>query len=144
MAVAALLLTKEIARYRPALYRLALLQIRDNAAAEDATQETLLAALEGIDRFRGEASVKTWLFAILRHKVVDVLRQRGRYVPPPSEDLNAELDVTGFDTLFDAESCWAAPKNIWANPETVVERNAFFSKPASPDCRRARRAPSSC
>ena len=99
MAVAALLVTKEIARYRPALYRLALLH--DKAAAEDATQETLLAALEGIDRFRGEASVKTWLFAILRHKVVDVLRQRGRYVPPPSEDLNAELDVTGFDMLFD-------------------------------------------
>jgi hypothetical protein len=48
MAVAALLVTKEIARYRPALYRLALLPIRDNAAAEDATQETLLAALEGI------------------------------------------------------------------------------------------------
>lgn len=126
MAVAALLLTKEIARYRPALYRLALLQIRDKAAADDATQETLLAALEGIERFRGEASVKTWLFAILRHKVVDVLRQRGRFVPPPSEDLNAELDITGFDTLFDAEDCWAAPKNVWANPETVVERKAFF------------------
>lgn len=126
MTSAALLLTKEIARYRPTLYRLALLQIRDKAAADDATQETLLAALEGIGRFRGEASVKTWLFAILRHKVVDVLRQRGRFVPPPSEDLNAELDITGFDTLFDAEDCWAAPKNVWANPETVVERKAFF------------------
>ena len=146
MAVAALLLTKEIARYRPALYRLALLQIRDKAAADDATQETLLAALEGIERFRGEASVKTWLFAILRHKVVDVLRQRGRFVPPPSEDLNAELDITGFDTLFDAEDCWAAPKNVWANPETVVERKAFFKvlEACLNDCRRARPAPSSC
>lgn len=126
MAVAALLLTKKIARYRPALYRLALLQLRDKAAADDATQETMLAALEGIDRFRSEASVKTWLFAILRHKVVDVLRVRGRYVPPLREDSNAELDVTGFDTLFDAEGCWAAPKDIWADPETVVERKAFF------------------
>jgi RNA polymerase sigma-70 factor (ECF subfamily) len=126
MAVAALLLTKEIARYRPALYRLALLQLRDKAAADDATQETMLAALEGIERFRGEASVKTWLFAILRHKVVDVLRVRGRYAPPPDEDKSAELDVTGFDTLFHADDCWAAPKDIWADPETVVERKAFL------------------
>ena len=146
MAVAALLLTKEIARYRPALYRLALLQIRDKAAADDATQETLLAALEGIERFRGEASVKTWLFAILRHKVVDVLRQRGRFVPPPSEDLNAELDITGFDTLFDAEDCWAAPKNAGQirRPWSSARPSSRCSKPASPDCRRARHAPSSC
>ena len=147
MTSAALLLTKEIARYRPTLYRLALLQIRDKAAADDATQETLLAALEGIGRFRGEASVKTWLFAILRHKVVDVLRHRGRFVPPPSEDLNAELDITGFDTLFDAEDCWAAPKNVWANPETVVERKAFFKVLEACLTRlpaRARHAPSSC
>ena len=53
MAVAALLLTKEIARYRPALYRLALLQLRNKAAADDAAQETMLAALEGIERLRG-------------------------------------------------------------------------------------------
>lgn len=126
MTGAALLLTKEIARYRPVLYRLALLQLRDKTAADDATQETMLAALEGVDRFRGEASVKTWLFAILRHKVVDVLRQRGRYVPPPSGDGDDELDITGFDTLFDAEDCWATPKSEWGDPETVVERKAFF------------------
>ena len=126
MTGAALLLTKEIARYRPVLYRLALLHLRDKGAADDATQETMLAALEGIERFRSGASVKTWLFAILRDKVVDVLRLRGRYVPPPGEDLNDELDVTGFDTLFDAEGCWVAPKKIWPDPETVVERKAFF------------------
>jgi DNA-directed RNA polymerase specialized sigma24 family protein len=44
MIGAALLLTKEIARYRPTLYRLALLQLRDKAAADDATQETVLEA----------------------------------------------------------------------------------------------------
>jgi RNA polymerase sigma-70 factor, ECF subfamily len=126
MTGAALLLTKEIARYRPVLYRLALLQLRDKTAADEATQETMLAALEGVDRFRGGASVKTWLFTILRYKVVDVLRLRGRYVPPPSEDLNAELDVTGFDALFDGEGRWSAPKNVWADPETVAERKAFF------------------
>jgi RNA polymerase sigma-70 factor (ECF subfamily) len=126
MTGAALLLTKEIARYRPTLYRLALLQLRDKAAADDATQETMLAALEGIECYRGEASVKTWLFAILRYKVIDALRMRGRYVAPPDENESAELDITSFDALFDAEGCWAAPKDLWADPESVVERKAFF------------------
>lgn len=42
--------------------------------AEDAVQETLLAALEGIDRFGGASSLGTWLTGILKHKLVDALR----------------------------------------------------------------------
>jgi RNA polymerase sigma-70 factor (ECF subfamily) len=126
MTDAALSLIDEIAHYRPMLYRLALLQLRDKAAAADATQETMLAALEGAPGFRAQSSPKTWLFAILRHKVIDSLRARARHVPLPGEGSDAELDVTNFATLFDAEGCWAAAKDIWADPETVVERLAFF------------------
>jgi RNA polymerase sigma-70 factor (ECF subfamily) len=126
MAGGALLLTKRSRGTGRRFIGWPFLQLRDKAAADDATQETMLTALEGIEHFRSEASVKTWLFAILRHKVVDVLRLRGKYVPAPGEDSAAEFDVTGFDTLFDAEGCWAAPKDAWADPETEVERKAFF------------------
>jgi RNA polymerase sigma-70 factor (ECF subfamily) len=37
----------------------------DHHRAEDLTQETLLAACRGLDAFRGDASVRTWLFRIL-------------------------------------------------------------------------------
>ncbi|MGB2932005.1 MAG: sigma-70 family RNA polymerase sigma factor [Methyloceanibacter sp.] len=126
MTDAALDLSGEIARYRPMLYRLALLQLHDRAAADDVAQETILAALEGASGFRAQSSLKTWLFAILRHKMIDSLRAGAKRVRLPADDANAELDITGFNTLFDSEDCWAAPKDVWTDPETVVERKAFF------------------
>jgi RNA polymerase sigma-70 factor (ECF subfamily) len=126
MPSTALDLANDIARYRPLLYGLALLQLRDKTAADDATQETLLAALEGAPRFEGRSSLKTWLVAILRHKVIDIIRRRSRPITVHPSRPEAELDISAFDALFDARGCWASPKDIWSDPETVVERVAFF------------------
>ena len=52
--------------------RYALLQLRHQTAAEDAVQETLLAAVEGGARFSGKSSVKTWLTGILKHKIIEM------------------------------------------------------------------------
>lgn len=60
--------------YYPAMLRLARSHVRDDATAEEVVQETWLAALAGVDRFEGRASVKTWLFRILRN----IARGRGR------------------------------------------------------------------
>jgi len=126
MTSAALDLANEIARYRPVLYGLALLQLRDRTAADDATQDTLLAALEGAPRFEGRSTLKTWLVAILRHKVIDSIRARSKRVTLPDPKPEAELDSGASDALFDAQGCWAATKDVWSDPETVVERLAFF------------------
>lgn len=126
MTSAALDLANEIARYRPVLYGLALLQLRDRTAADDATQDTLLAALEGAPRFEGRSTLKTWLVAILRHKVIDSIRARFKRVTVPDPRPDAELDSGASDALFDAQGCWAATKDVWSDPETVVERLAFF------------------
>lgn len=53
----------------------------DRHRAEDLTQETLLAACRGLDGFRGEASVRTWLFRILIRLSADPVRVHGRQVP---------------------------------------------------------------
>ena len=118
----------ELSSYRPALFRLALLQLQDKAEAEDATQETLLAALEGEADFEGRSSLRTWLFSILRFKVLDILRDRTRRrkTIEPNLKLAEELDVSEFDALFDHMGCWAAPKDIWTNPQTVAEQTDFF------------------
>ena len=55
----------DLGEHREALYRFALLQIRDTAAAEDLGQATFLAALQARTTFRGESSVRTWLIGIL-------------------------------------------------------------------------------
>ena len=80
------------------LVRFANLQLRDEALAEDVVQETLLAALQGSDAFSGRSSVKTWVYSILKHKIVDTLRSRRREVT--LSDM-ANADDEGFETLFD-------------------------------------------
>ena len=59
---------------QPAIFRLALSILDDPAEADEATQETFLAALRGLGSFRGGSSLRTWLFAI----AVNVCRSRLR------------------------------------------------------------------
>jgi len=58
--------------YQQDVYRLALSILDDPDEADDATQEVFVAALRALDSFRGEASLKTWLFRI----TVNVCRNR--------------------------------------------------------------------
>ena len=64
--------------HRGYLLRVAALQLRDADLAEDVVQETLLAALHGAQGFSGRSSIKTWLTGILKHKIVDAIRKKGR------------------------------------------------------------------
>ena len=58
--------------YQQDVYRLALSILDDSHEAEDATQESLLAALRALDSFHGDSSLKTWLVSI----TVNVCRTR--------------------------------------------------------------------
>jgi RNA polymerase sigma-70 factor (ECF subfamily) len=57
-----------IERYQGPLTRLAMLYVGDRAAAEDTVQETWLGVFQGIERFEGRSSLKTWLFRILTNR----------------------------------------------------------------------------
>ncbi len=84
----------------PILYRYALLQWRDAGRAEDVVPETLLAAIEGGDRYAGRASVKTWLTGILKHKITDLSREQSWETPVP--EAPAGEDEREFaDQFFD-------------------------------------------
>jgi RNA polymerase sigma factor (sigma-70 family) len=47
--------------------------------AEDLTQQTFLAAVEGVERYRAEAGFRAYLFGIARHQLLRVLRKQGRH-----------------------------------------------------------------
>src|SRR6266487_3292672 len=63
------------------LYKSALFRVRDGSAAEDAVQETFLAALKAYHGFEGRGSERTWLVGILNHKVTDHFRRITREAP---------------------------------------------------------------
>ena len=62
-------------RHGDSLYRYALLRLRAPDLAADVVQETFLEALRARESFAGRASERTWLFGILRHKIVDQIRK---------------------------------------------------------------------
>ena len=112
--------------YRAYLMRYALLQLRDQTAAEDAVQETLLAALQTGDRFAGRSSVKTWLVGILKHKIIDTHRRQAREQPlvrPDGED--GEPDIA--DAVFAEDGHWDAFPSSWDTPERSLESTEFWA-----------------
>ncbi len=68
-------------RFGPALLRLARTFLSSDALAQEVVQETWLAVLEGIGRFRGESSLKTWLFSILVNRARSRAKSEGRSLP---------------------------------------------------------------
>jgi len=110
-------------RHGDALYRYALLRVREPATAEDLVQETLLAALRGQSRFAGESSERTWLIAILKNKIIDHFRRHAHEAPlPESEDPDALVDA-----LFEkSNGHWLNFSNGWQNPDTALENSRFW------------------
>jgi len=99
------------------LFRVARRQLHSDELAEDAVQETLLAALSAQARYAGEASPRTWLTGILKHKIVDQIRRNVREVEIP-RDADGEEAV---DSLFKQDGHWAELVRPWGNPHTEAE-----------------------
>lgn len=112
---------------RPDLIRFAVLQLRDRGLAEDVVQEALMAALEGAPRFAGRSSVKTWVFSILKRKIIDALRSRRRE-QPFSQLTDAGEDDSRLDRLFDERGFWATEHrpHRWTEPEESLEQQQFW------------------
>ena len=66
------------ARFGNELYGFALGRVADAATAEELVQETFVSALEALGSFRGQASERTWLFVILKRKIIDHYRRQAR------------------------------------------------------------------
>lgn len=115
-----------LTRLRSELFRFALLQLRNHEAAEDAVQEALAAAYAARANFEQRASYKTWVFSILRNKIIDVIRDR--WNKNRVELAGAETDATDFDGLFKKNAHWQ-PEEMpadWGNPETSLENREFW------------------
>ena len=118
----------QIESHRPYLMRYALAQLRDAQLAEEAVQEALLAALEGISRFNGQSTLRTWLTSILRFKVIDLQR---RAVSDRAHFESADFDGEGedaawLDELFDESGHWREAPQAWSDPEAALDQRRFW------------------
>jgi RNA polymerase sigma-70 factor (ECF subfamily) len=112
-----------VERYGASLLRLARTFVRDRAVAEEVVQETWLAVLNGIDRFEGRSSLKTWIFQILSNRAKTRAVRERRSAPFSAFAGDGEdVGVVDADRFRDAGHRWAghwaaAPADWSALPE---------------------------
>ena len=116
--------SKWVNTYSDLLYRFALHRVGETHTAKDLVQDTFVAAWKNIDNYRTDASVKTWLFAILKNKIIDHYRKA-------SVRLTDELDavVQSKSEFFDSDDHWAAgvyPQDWNADQNNSVESKEFY------------------
>lgn len=110
-------------QYGESLYRFALARVKDPSIAEDLVQETFLAALGARKRFKGQSTTRTWLIAILKHKIVDYIRKKSR----EQDTDKLESMTNGIDVNFTDRGDWKMRPNKWAkNPMKLYEQKEFM------------------
>jgi len=117
-------LQRAVAELRPTLLRIARLQLRNDAWAEDAVSETLISALESAARFGGQSQLKTWVIGILKHKIIDQFRRCGREVSIEAAAEAAQVET--FDELFADDGHRLNKPLQWGDPEAAYSRVQFF------------------
>lgn len=116
---------EQLVEHRVYLMRFARLQLRNDAWAEDAVSETLLAALSKPQSFGNRSQLKTWLVGILKHKVIDLLRSNARTVAV--SDAQADDEGDELDRLsFKADGHFAEKPSDWGNPDQTLQQVQFF------------------
>lgn len=108
----------DIQQHRAFLLRLARLQLNSFEDVEDAVQETLVAAIRGYAGFSGNL-LRAWLTGILRHKIIDIIRYRQRFMQFEIYTDNETFEE--FDQFFTTEQRWQEDTiNTALAPENVV------------------------
>ncbi len=113
-------------RYVDRLYSLVFNQVgRNKGVAEDIVQETFLAALNAVGKFRGQSSVYTWLCSIAYRKIADFYRRQGREAKRGKQPLS--IDVMDVEKIRDSEL--TAPDKIESEESRQVVEQALLRLP---------------
>ena len=116
---------QQLVEHRSYLLRFARLQLRNDAWAEDAVSETVLAALTKPQSFDNRSQLKTWLIGVLKHKVIDALRHHSREVSGLDSSQDEEEDPLEY-LGFKADGHFSQAPAQWGNPEQQLNSRQFF------------------
>jgi len=113
---------------RTDMLRFAQLQLGNREAAEDMVQEAIEAALRHLATFSGQSSLKTWVFAILKNRIIDHLRQARRTVNFSSLTADDDDAEASLEALFNDRGGWRdGPRPVaWPSPDDAVQSKQFW------------------
>jgi len=113
-----------LAEHRLYLMKVARLQLRDEHLAEDCVSDVLTQAYEKRASFRGGSSLRTWLTAILKNRIIDLLRKQWREQP---------LEVPGdegegaIERMFDASGHYVHMPSEVRDPAELCQQDGFLA-----------------
>jgi len=112
---------------RRQMLRFATVQLSDSHLAEDVVQEALVGALKGTQAFRGQAALKTWVFAILKNKIADALRQKHR-AGEARALLHEDGESEDFSDAFRPNGHWQPVSRpaAWSHPQEALDQTQFW------------------
>jgi RNA polymerase sigma-70 factor, ECF subfamily len=118
-----------VRRFHPSLLRVAQVYVPSRAVAEEVIQETWVGVLNGLDRFEGRSSLKTWIFRILTNVAKTRAEQEGRHIPfsaldqpgrVPEPAVAAHRFLPADDPQWPGG--WASGPAIWRPEDRLVAK----------------------
>ena len=103
----------EMVSHRAYLVRFAQRKLRDPMLAEDAVHDVFEAVISGRATFAGRAALRSWLTAVLKHKIVDSVRRHARF------------DSLDDETVGDASLALECPQ---PGPDEVAEQRQLLAR----------------
>ena len=106
-----------IRMYQASLVRVAQMYVSSRSVAEEVVQETWLAVFNGIDRFEGRSSLKTWIFRIVANRAKTRGEREGRTIPFSAlGSPEPAVEPERFD-----RGEWASPPDDWPEERLLGE-----------------------
>jgi RNA polymerase sigma-70 factor (ECF subfamily) len=110
------------------LFSYAMMRLRDTSKAEDAVQETFLAALKGGKSFAGRSAEKSWLVGILKNKISDYYRKASREISFTDMAFYSDEESDRFVADGLSKDSWIhelGPRE-WTSPGASLDNEIFW------------------
>ncbi len=115
-----------VTKHHGALIRMAMGYVGDREVAEEVVQDTWMAVIQGLSRFEGRSSLRTWIFGIMIHKAKDRGVRENRHTTFSSfesvDDGDETVDPSRFYQSGEWVGHWAVPPQPWdeQTPEKLL------------------------
>ena len=123
-----------VTKHHGALIRVAMGYVADRESAEEVVQDTWIAVIEGLRRFEGRSSLRTWVFGILIHKAKDRgVRDKRSTAFSEFESFVDEsedtIDPSRFQKSGEGAGRWTFPPQPWDDrtPEKLLASRQAIS-----------------
>lgn len=115
---------EQILDIRQQMLKFAMLQLKDPDLAEDVVQEALTNAYKNAQSFKGKSALKTWIFAILKNKIIDLLHYKNRTL-----NVSEIYDEDTPNAFFNEKQHWDLnyfEPNEWHNVQASTYKEEFW------------------